>query len=153
MKRHSRWTTEPSGRSDSSNLGQFTFDRYKLGSTDSPSLGQRASLCLAAFASRSVVHEIRAAEAPQASRLQAHEELVTSWIRPRTTTALPVKVVATYFAASLADASVWEAGAWGRPRSGPKSMPGAGGYCPASTAVATPLTRSMWCSMLRIFVP
>src|SRR6516164_1169195 len=66
--------------------------------------------------------------------------------------ALPVKLEAAYFAA-LADAPVWEVGALGRPRSGPKSMPGAGGCCPPSTGVATPLTRSMWCSMLRIFVP
>src|SRR6516162_6271235 len=36
--------------------------------------------CLAAFALRSVVHEILVA-----SRLQPHEEQVTSWIRPRTT--------------------------------------------------------------------
>src|SRR5215472_7277774 len=58
-----------------------------------------------------------------------------------------------YFAASLADAPVWEVGALGRPASRPKSGPGAGGCCPASTVVATPLTRSMWCSILRIFVP
>src|SRR5215469_15900482 len=80
MKQHSRWTMEPSGRSDSSHLAQFTFERYKLGSTDSPSLGQRASFCLA-FALVRKYEWQKHRKLPDANHT---EQQVTSCIRART---------------------------------------------------------------------
>src|SRR6516165_5572496 len=79
------------------------LSEYKLESTDSPSLGQRASPCLAAFALARNTKSRLLRRSDHGLRL-----------------ALPVKLEAAYFAA-LADAPVWEVGALGRPRSGPKS--------------------------------